>query len=46
WIFYGPIENVRMAFAGCAMTDIFITEAAMDLGTEPQTEDHPYYKLL
>ncbi|MFB2622767.1 tetrahydromethanopterin S-methyltransferase subunit H [Methanothermobacter sp. KEPCO 2] len=45
FVLYGPIENARMAFPACAMADIFISEAAKDIGTEP-VEDHPFFKLL
>lgn len=45
FVLFGPIENARMAFPACAMADIFLAEAAMDIGTEP-VEDHPINKLL
>ena len=45
FVLYGPIENARMAFPACAMADIFISEAAKDIGTEA-VEDHPFFKLL
>lgn len=45
FVLFGPIENARMAFPACAMADIFIAEAAKDIGTEP-VEDHPIFKLL
>ncbi|MDI6842420.1 MAG: tetrahydromethanopterin S-methyltransferase subunit H [Methanothermobacter wolfeii] len=45
FVLFGPIENARMAFPACAMADIFISEAAKDIGTEP-VEDHPFFKLL
>ena len=45
FVLFGPIENANMAFPGCAQTDIFIAEAAKDLGTEP-IEEHPINKLL
>jgi len=45
FVLYGPIENAKMAFPACAMADIFISEAAKDIGTEP-VEDHPFFKLL
>jgi len=45
FVLFGPIENSRMAFPACAMTDIFIAEAARDIGTEA-VEDHPMFKLL
>lgn len=45
FVLFGPIENSRMAFPACAMADIFIAEAAKDIGTEA-VEDHPMFKLL
>ncbi|MEJ8542178.1 tetrahydromethanopterin S-methyltransferase subunit H [Methanothermobacter wolfeii] len=45
FVLFGPIENARIAFPACAMADIFISEAAKDIGTEP-VEDHPFFKLL
>jgi tetrahydromethanopterin S-methyltransferase subunit H len=45
FVLIGPIENCEMAFPACAMCDIFITEAAKDIGTEP-IEEHPFFKLL
>lgn len=45
FVLFGPIENARMAFPACGMADIFIAEAAKDIGTEP-VEDHPMFKLL
>lgn len=45
FVLYGPIENAKMAFPACAMADIFISEAAKDIGTEP-VEEHPFFKLL
>jgi tetrahydromethanopterin S-methyltransferase subunit H len=45
FVLFGPIENARMAFPACAMADIFMAEAAKDLGTEP-VETHPIWKLL
>nr|WP_319374113.1 tetrahydromethanopterin S-methyltransferase subunit H [uncultured Methanobacterium sp.] len=45
FVLFGPIENARMAFPACAMADIFIAEAAKDIGTEP-VEEHPINKLL
>jgi tetrahydromethanopterin S-methyltransferase subunit H len=45
FVLIGPIENCAMAFPACAMCDIFICEAATDLGTEP-IEEHPFFKLL
>ena len=45
FVLFGPIENARMAFPACAMADIFISEAAKYIGTEP-VEDHPFFKLL
>lgn len=45
FVLYGPIENSKMAFPACGMADIFISEAASDIGTEP-IEEHPFFKLL
>jgi tetrahydromethanopterin S-methyltransferase subunit H len=45
FVLIGPIENCEMAFPACAMCDIFICEAAKDIGTEP-IEEHPFFKLL
>ncbi|HMK53765.1 MAG TPA: tetrahydromethanopterin S-methyltransferase subunit H, partial [Methanobacteriaceae archaeon] len=45
FVLFGPIENAKMAFPACGMADIFIAEAAKDIGTEP-VEDHPMFKLL
>jgi len=45
FVLIGPIENVTMAFPACAMCDIFIAEAAKDIGTEA-VEEHPFFKLL
>ncbi|EKF85371.1 tetrahydromethanopterin S-methyltransferase subunit H [Methanobacterium formicicum] len=45
FVLFGPIENARMAFPACAMADIFIAEAAKDIGTEP-IEEHPINKLI
>lgn len=45
FVLFGPIENARMAFPACAMADIFIAEAAKDIGTEP-VESHPINKLV
>ncbi len=45
FVLFGPIENSRMAFPACGMADIFIAEAAKDVGTEP-IEEHPFFKLL
>ena len=45
FVLFGPIENARMAFPACGMADIFIAEAAKDIGTEP-VEGHPIFKLL
>ncbi|QHN06871.1 tetrahydromethanopterin S-methyltransferase subunit H [Methanothermobacter sp. THM-1] len=45
FVLFGPIENARIAFPACAMADIFISEAAKDIGTEP-VEGHPFFKLL
>ena len=45
FVLFGPIENARLAFPACAMTDIFIAEAAKDIGTEP-IDEHPINKML
>ncbi len=45
FVLIGPIENAKMAFSACSMADIFMAEAAKDLGTEP-VETHPFFKLL
>jgi tetrahydromethanopterin S-methyltransferase subunit H len=45
FVLFGPIENAKIAFPACAMADIFIAEAAKDIGTET-VEDHPINKML
>ncbi|MDR3290601.1 MAG: tetrahydromethanopterin S-methyltransferase subunit H [Methanobrevibacter sp.] len=45
FVLFGPIENAKIAFPACAMTDIFIAEAAKDIGTET-VEDHPINFML
>lgn len=45
FVLFGPIENAPIAFPAVAQTDMFITEAAKDMGTEP-IEEHPFHKLL
>ena len=45
FVLFGPIENAKIAFPACAMADIFIAEAATDIGTEA-VEGHPMHKLL
>ncbi|WP_409200508.1 tetrahydromethanopterin S-methyltransferase subunit H [Methanobrevibacter sp. DSM 116169] len=45
FVLFGPIENANIAFPACAMADIFIAEAAKDMGTEP-VENHPINKLV
>ena len=45
FVLFGPIENAKIDFPACAMADIFIAEAAKDMGTEP-VEDHPINKML
>ncbi len=45
FVLFGPIENAKIAFPACAMADIFIAEAAKDMGTEP-VEDHPINKMI
>lgn len=45
FVLFGPIENAKIAFPACAMADIFIAEAAKDMGTEA-VETHPMFKML
>ena len=45
FVLFGPIENAKIAFPACAMADVFIAEAAKDMGTEA-VETHPMFKLL
>lgn len=45
FVLFGPIDNAPIAFPACAQTDIFVAEAAKDMGTEA-VEDHPMFKLL
>jgi tetrahydromethanopterin S-methyltransferase subunit H len=45
FVLIGPIENAQMAFPACAMCDIFMAEAAKDIGTVP-IDEHPFFKLL
>jgi len=45
FVLIGPIENAKMAFPACAMADIFMAEAARDIGTE-HIDEHPIVKLL
>jgi len=45
FVLFGPIENAKLAFPACGMVDIFIAEAAKDIGTEP-IENHPINKLI
>lgn len=45
FVLFGPIENSKIAFPACAQADMFIAEAAKDIGTDP-IESHPFYKLL
>lgn len=45
FVLYGPIENTRVAFTACAMTDMFIAEANEAIGINP-IESHPYNNLL
>ncbi|MGC9434502.1 MAG: tetrahydromethanopterin S-methyltransferase subunit H [Methanomicrobiales archaeon] len=45
-IMYGPIENVESMMTAQAYMDIVILEAAMTLGIEPQSDNHPYFKLI
>lgn len=45
FVLYGPIDNSRIAFPACSMTDIMIAEAAKDMGTEA-VEGHPINTML
>jgi len=45
FVLFGPIENTRMAFTACAMTDMFISEANEDVNITP-VDSHPYKYLL
>ena len=45
FVLFGPIENAKIAFPAVAQTDMFICEAAADMGTEP-VEGHPMNRLL
>ncbi len=45
FVLFGPIENTRRAFSACAMTDIFIAEANLELNIIP-VDSHPFNKLL
>lgn len=45
FVLMGPIENAKMAFTAVAMTDMFMAEAAKDIGTEP-IETHPINRLI
>ena len=45
FVLFGPIENTRMAFTACAMTDMFIAEANEAIGITP-VDSHPYKNLL
>ncbi len=45
FVLFGPIENARMAFPACAMADIFIAEAAKDIGTESGLS-HPIFRCF
>lgn len=45
FVLFGPIDNAKIAFPAVAQTDMFIAEAAADLGTEA-VEDHPINKLV
>ena len=45
FVLFGPIENASIAFPAVAQTDMFISEAAKPLGTEP-VDYHPMNKLV
>ena len=45
FVLFGPIDNAKIAFPAVAQTDMFIAEAAKDLGTEA-IESHPINNLL
>ncbi|MEE1129036.1 MAG: hypothetical protein UHW99_03540 [Methanobrevibacter sp.] len=45
FVLFGPIENADIAFPAVAQTDMFISEAAKPLGTEP-VDYHPMNKLV
>ena len=45
FVLFGPIENAGIAFPAVAQTDMFISEAAKPLGTEP-VDYHPMNKLV
>ena len=44
-IMYGPIENCESAMTAIAFADVVLAEAGHELGLQPQTEDHPLFKL-
>ncbi len=45
-IMYGPIENCEGASTAIAFSDIVLAEAAKEFGLQPQTENHPLFKLV
>ena len=45
FVLYGPIENAPYTFPMAAMSDIMISEACADLGTEPSS-NHPINILV
>ncbi len=45
FVLFGPIDNSKIAFPAVAQTDMFIAEAAKDMGTTA-VENHPINKLL
>ncbi|MCQ2976463.1 MAG: tetrahydromethanopterin S-methyltransferase subunit H [archaeon] len=45
FVLFGPIDNADICFPAIAQTDMFIAEAAKDLGTEA-IESHPINNLL
>lgn len=45
FVLFGPIDNATICFPAIAQTDMFMAEAAKDLGTE-SIETHPINNLL
>lgn len=45
FVLFGPIENSTLCFPAVAQADMFIAEAAKDIGTNP-IETHPFFNLL
>lgn len=44
-IMYGPIENCESAMTAVAFADVVLAESGRELGLQPQTEEHPLFKL-